>query len=603
MNEYSNPAQAQFINTYVPIPFEQLYNLGVQAKQDVEKAVEKVGTTVSKWSEFESPSQADTKAWYDATIGKVKPLINEMANNMDLMKSAEGRARMNALINNVDVASLSAIKQSAENMKQRQKLDQEMMVRGMYNPAWHKVDYANYSTVKQGTFNDMSPIAYKDIPSLAEPYFKDVTKRYLGTKNNREYYGVAKEDVEKAAQMSFNDIYNTPEAQMHMKVMMQNNPNLTPEKAKEQLYKEVVQSQMAKVKVTDINPDQVALEQMRENAANFRASLAARAKGETTGGITGSLSNKDLYTKIQQSGIQREGLVHSNEPGWVNNKLKIENATQILANAKAKGDITTANAAYQEIQRAERDINQLQRKHVKQTYEAFSQPQWAGQWTKNSTTAVGKGTKAVIDEYTHNGSAAASEKIIEALGGVRKSTHDNKFIMNTSRLIAPTDFVLDQMTNKRRAKNEFINILKSGNARDVTVEPTNELVTYGGRSYVKVRANIPDYELKRLGLSAGSWDKVLKEMYNADKSPTSESKVDVSEKYDEEGNKMTTTRRTSNAPGGAGTYNTYSLDMLLPVEPGLQQEAAGSYYNQEVIGTSGASKRFSRVEAAASMNL
>ena len=42
MNEYSNPAQAQFINTYVPIPFEQLYNLGLQAKQDVEKAVEKV---------------------------------------------------------------------------------------------------------------------------------------------------------------------------------------------------------------------------------------------------------------------------------------------------------------------------------------------------------------------------------------------------------------------------------------------------------------------------------------------------------------------------------------------------------------------------------
>ena len=38
MNEYSTPAQAEFLNTYVPIPFEQLYKLGASAKEDVEKA-------------------------------------------------------------------------------------------------------------------------------------------------------------------------------------------------------------------------------------------------------------------------------------------------------------------------------------------------------------------------------------------------------------------------------------------------------------------------------------------------------------------------------------------------------------------------------------
>ena len=33
VNRYDNPAQAEFINTYVPIPFEQLYTLGKQAKE------------------------------------------------------------------------------------------------------------------------------------------------------------------------------------------------------------------------------------------------------------------------------------------------------------------------------------------------------------------------------------------------------------------------------------------------------------------------------------------------------------------------------------------------------------------------------------------
>jgi hypothetical protein len=70
MNEYNNPAQAQFMNTYVPIPFNQLYQLGVQAKQDVENATNQLGNTISKWSEFTSPSQADTQTWYNETIGK-----------------------------------------------------------------------------------------------------------------------------------------------------------------------------------------------------------------------------------------------------------------------------------------------------------------------------------------------------------------------------------------------------------------------------------------------------------------------------------------------------------------------------------------------------
>ena len=39
INRYDTPAQAEFINTYVPIPFEQLYTLGRDAKAEVDKAI------------------------------------------------------------------------------------------------------------------------------------------------------------------------------------------------------------------------------------------------------------------------------------------------------------------------------------------------------------------------------------------------------------------------------------------------------------------------------------------------------------------------------------------------------------------------------------
>lgn len=61
VNRYDNPAQAEFINTYVPIPFEQLYTLGKQAKENVDQALKDYSTALDKWAEFQSPSAADTK--------------------------------------------------------------------------------------------------------------------------------------------------------------------------------------------------------------------------------------------------------------------------------------------------------------------------------------------------------------------------------------------------------------------------------------------------------------------------------------------------------------------------------------------------------------
>ena len=59
VSRYDTPAQAEFINTYVPIPFEQLYTLGKEAKADVDKALDEQSSALAKWSEFKSPSAVD----------------------------------------------------------------------------------------------------------------------------------------------------------------------------------------------------------------------------------------------------------------------------------------------------------------------------------------------------------------------------------------------------------------------------------------------------------------------------------------------------------------------------------------------------------------
>ena len=103
-NRYDTPVQLDFINTYVPIPFEQLYNLGKAANDRVDKALSDFTTSMDKFGEFYSRSKVDMQRWYDATIGKQMPLIDQMAKNPELIKDKAFQAQLKSSIANVDRA-------------------------------------------------------------------------------------------------------------------------------------------------------------------------------------------------------------------------------------------------------------------------------------------------------------------------------------------------------------------------------------------------------------------------------------------------------------------------------------------------------------------
>lgn len=241
VNRYDSPAQAEFINTYVPIPFEQLYTLGKEAKADVDKALKEYSTALDKWGEFQSPSEVDTKAWYDETYGRALPVAEEMAKNIDLIKTPEGRAKIYSVINNVDRAKLSMLRQGAENLKARQEMNAKLMLSGKYNPLWHDVDFTNYDTLTSGIFNDLSPLAYKDIRELSDPYYSKLEKGYLYTKDGYDYFGNTMADLQGVADAHLTDIANTPEAKMHMQKYMEST-GATPTEAMAWLRQSVIDS-------------------------------------------------------------------------------------------------------------------------------------------------------------------------------------------------------------------------------------------------------------------------------------------------------------------------------------------------------------------------
>lgn len=218
INRYDTPAETQFIDTYVPIPFEKLYALGKQAKDDVDKALADTSAAFKNWDDFKSLSEKDIQTWYNETTGKAMPLVNEMIKNPDLIKSAEGRMRLQSVINNVDRAKLATLRQSAENMNTYDKLTKELMTKGLYNPDWHYRDFSNYDSTR-GIFNE-TPVAYMDYNTLSKPYYDQMKPGFIETRGGYDYIGNTMNDLEAVANAHLTDMINTPQGKMHIQSLM-----------------------------------------------------------------------------------------------------------------------------------------------------------------------------------------------------------------------------------------------------------------------------------------------------------------------------------------------------------------------------------------------
>ena len=277
-NMYDQAAQAQFINTYVPINFGELYRIGAAQKQAVDQAAEQFTTQLQKFGEFRSPSRVDTENYYNMTIGRedFQNAINQMVSNPDYMKDASNRAQLQSLINSVDYAALSQLKESADYQRMGLQIRAKMKAEGRLKDSWDLSDIANYDTLGTGKiFDDITPVAYMNLNELSTPYFNDLKPGFLGTDyvNGTRYVvtGNNMEDLMAVATAKFNDLIDTPQGQKYFEEYLAMN-NGDANAAKSQFINAVAQSQIDRTRRPKYDVDPAFIEQLRY-------SLKAKAAG------------------------------------------------------------------------------------------------------------------------------------------------------------------------------------------------------------------------------------------------------------------------------------------------------------------------------------
>lgn len=300
-NMYDQAAQAQFINTYVPINFGELYRIGAAQKQAVDQAAEQFTTQLQKFGEFRSPSRVDTENYYNMTIGRedFQNAINQMVSNPDYMKDASNRAQLQSLINSVDYAALSQLKESADYQRMGLQTRAKMKAEGRLKDSWDKSDIANYDTLGTGKiFDDITPVAYMNLNELSTPYFNDLKPGFLGTDyvNGTRYIvtGNNMEDLMAVATAKFNDLIDTPQGQKYFEEYLAMN-NGDANAAKSQFINAVAQSQIDRTRRPKYDVDPAFIEQLKY-------SLKAKAAGASnTSNLLPDLSRILATTTVQNN--------------------------------------------------------------------------------------------------------------------------------------------------------------------------------------------------------------------------------------------------------------------------------------------------------------
>lgn len=217
-NRYNTPAQAQFVDYTQDLPFQELMSVGATMASRADKARQDLSEYMKAHSEFNSLSNIDNEQYAALTTGRLSPIADEMAANPDLIKTAEGRARIQSAINGGDYAAINRLKTSADNMNKLKSAYEELAKKGQLNPFWHNTDFANYDTSKNGIFSQVSATPYQTLDELSDPIMSQVKPVILPEASDKMYKrtGISEAMIRQQADGIANNLATTEAGRMHM---------------------------------------------------------------------------------------------------------------------------------------------------------------------------------------------------------------------------------------------------------------------------------------------------------------------------------------------------------------------------------------------------
>ncbi len=207
VNLYDSPAQAKFVNTYVPIKFDQLYKISDQADKRIEAGT-KIIDDLEGYQSLGSISDVDNAIWDEQIYRPVMDYIDTNVKNSYDLNNPEVISGLKSLKRKLTANPLSAaLITSKKNLEEAAK-----NVSPEFSDVYGDI-FRGHNTVRDGSFID-APIKYEGWEAGSKPYFDDVGPRYLGNNGLYRVYGVSPDDIDAVSQAKADDIVTNPQFRM-----------------------------------------------------------------------------------------------------------------------------------------------------------------------------------------------------------------------------------------------------------------------------------------------------------------------------------------------------------------------------------------------------
>lgn len=494
VNRFDKPVESQYISQYVPIPFEQLYRVGKEYNDRVDKAYNTINESLNRWKEFRSPSAVDTQTFYDLTLKPAQELVDKFAANPDLIKTQAGRAEIQQFINSRPYGELSNLQQSRDAMLQRQKLEQQLSLAGKYNPLWHGMDYTNYDTSASGIMNDLNLVPYKSVVDLVKPYVDNLKPSYLYSKNGYDYSGVSTNTTDEMVKKNLSSIYNTPEAQMHINALMKQ--GLTREQANEEFINSTyLAGREFAYQNREANPFELMNQKLRNSGKNIQN------------------QNGPFY--LTQS-IEATGLYN-----YLNGKRNILTNNQKYANLYEQS--RSSNPKVREA--ANKEINRLANSTPTQLFrsilDSYGTVDKDGRTTLNQVQ-LNNGVNAILNDFSIPITGGPLQELLSStingistdaqntpLGKRKVITGGQNMNLMTRIVAGIAGFDPKEPETVKSSRNKVLNNLKAGNFTNMILLSNDNILSVptikNGQAntlnVMQVNVAVSDNDVKKLGLT------------------------------------------------------------------------------------------------------
>ena len=218
VNQYSTPAEARFINTYVPIPFEQLNQAAAtrQAKHDTNLAGLDAARAGLANINYIPDSQDEV---YVRNALHTMDEISDQFVGADLSDPEQERALRNAMRTQISGENLRKIQTSHGMWEQNQKIKADLKRQGKYHEALDADPWRGYNTLgEQGVYNYQTE-ALLDSRRAAEQYFNNLRANQMVSEDGTSLIsGVSQADIDRAASGNLRNFIDTNEGRQAVKL-------------------------------------------------------------------------------------------------------------------------------------------------------------------------------------------------------------------------------------------------------------------------------------------------------------------------------------------------------------------------------------------------